>query len=142
MTTEEAYRLLELRAPADADQVKRAYRRKALEYHPDRWAREDEKAFYQRKFIQVREAYARLREGVPELPAEEAVVPEFRDDYLAGRRFAPKETEDVPAAEKLGLKFPFRVESLVLWGMALPAAAVALVYSLRWLVEAIKGGTP
>lgn len=143
MTTEEAFRLLGLSAPAGADEVKRAYRRKALEYHPDRYQRDDEKAFYQRKFMQIREAYARLREGtLQELPEEAVVVPEFRDDYLAGRSFAPKEPEEVPAAEKLGLQLPFRVDSMVAWGIGLPAAAVALIYSLRWLVELIKGGSP
>lgn len=142
MTTQEAYRLLGLSAQASPDDVKRAYRRKALESHPDRFQDPRDKAFHQRKFLDIRDAYAHLRsENVLELPEESVVVPEF-GDHLAGRSFAPRETQEVGNAEKLGLQVPFRVDAVVTWGLALPAAVALLIYSVKLLITMIQGGNP
>ncbi|MBI4348745.1 MAG: J domain-containing protein [Elusimicrobia bacterium] len=139
MNTDEAYRVLGLGAGAGADDVKKAYRRKALESHPDRYTDPRDKAFHEKRFLEAREAYAHLRaEGFPELPAESEVAPDF-GPKLAGRSFAPRETEDVPASEKLGLQVPWRMESILAWGLGLPAAALGLVYFVKLLVGLIRG---
>lgn len=141
MTTEEAYRALGLSAPADADAVKRAYRQKALESHPDRYQDARDKAFHGKRFMEAREAYSRLRaEGFPELPAESELAADF-GPKLAGRSFAPKEPEEAKTADKLGLQVPWRVESVVAWAVGLPAAIGALIYFVRLLLDAVKGGT-
>ncbi|MBI5203196.1 MAG: J domain-containing protein [Elusimicrobia bacterium] len=139
MNTDEAYRVLGLSAPASADAVKKAYRRKALESHPDRWTDPADKAFHERLFLEAKEAYAKLRaEGYPELPEEAAVAPDYTPK-TAGRSFAPKEMEDVAASEKLGLRVAWSVESIVLWGVVLPASAIALVYFVKVLIGLIRG---
>ncbi len=139
MTTDEAYRVLGLGAPATADEVKKAYRRKALESHPDRWPDPRDKAFHEKRFLEAKEAYAQLRAaGYPDLPEEAAVAPDY-SPKTAGRSFAPKETEELAAAEKLGLRFAWSMESLVAWAVLLPAAAVALVYFVKMLIGLIRG---
>lgn len=72
MTPEEAYRILELEAGATPERVQEAYRKAALETHPDRaqgYGLHDRK-----RWLQVRDAYECLRAaGFPELlPAPEA----------------------------------------------------------------------
>lgn len=139
MTTEEAYQVLGLDAPADADAVKRAYRRKALESHPDRYQDLRDKAYHEKRFIEAREAYVCLREGgFPGLPADSEVVPDFGSN-LAGRSFAPKESEQLGNVEKLGLHVPWRMESVIAWGVGLPAAFAALAYFVKLLLDAIRG---
>ncbi|MEF8843465.1 MAG: J domain-containing protein [Haloarculaceae archaeon] len=54
-TVEAAYEILELEAGADLEAVRRAYRERAKETHPDRGGDPE-------TFIRVREAYERLRE--------------------------------------------------------------------------------
>lgn len=139
MTTDEAYRVLGLSAPASAEDVKKAYRRKALESHPDRFPDPRDKLFHEQRFLEAKEAYAQLRAaGYPDLPEEAAVAPDY-SPKVAGRSFAPKETEDLEAAEKLGLRVGWSVEGIVAWGLGLPAATVALVYFVKMLIGLIRG---
>ena len=142
MTLEEAYRILGLAPGAGADDVKKAYRRKALESHPDRFQDETQKAFYQRRFMDAREAYAFLRaEGVRDLPEEEVVVPEM-GAWIAGRSFAPTASEPVGQMEKLGLRLSWSPETALAWIGGTLVALAALVYVLRFLVGVIRGDAP
>ena len=142
MNVEEAYRVLGLVAPAAAADVKRAYRRKALESHPDRHQDPRQRAHHERLFLQAREAYALLAaEGFPELQAEPP--PEIDDGpKVAGRSFAPREGASAPQSETLGLGVSWRVESVAAWGLGLPAAAAILVYFVKAVIETLQGGDP
>lgn len=53
------YRTLELQPGADTEEVKKAYRRLAMVYHPDK-APADKKEEYKQKFIAINEAYGHL----------------------------------------------------------------------------------
>ncbi|MBI4423615.1 MAG: J domain-containing protein [Elusimicrobia bacterium] len=142
MTLEEAYRALGLTPPATAEEVKRAYRRRALESHPDRYTDEGDKAFHQRRFMEARDAYARLRsEGFPDLP-EESAAPVDLGPKVAGRSFAPKEPEKVGDLQKLGLGVPWKAETILIWAVGLPAALGALAYFVKSLLDSLKGGIP
>ena len=138
MNSQEAFRVLGLSPGAGADEVKRAYRRKALECHPDRAQDESQKSLYEQRFKEAREAYARLRDEEADLPDETEVVPEM-SSWVAGRTFAPGEVEAVSHAEKLGLRSPFSLETALLW-LGGAAALTVLIYVLRFLVEVIRGG--
>ncbi|MCX5787592.1 MAG: J domain-containing protein [Elusimicrobia bacterium] len=142
MNTQEAYRVLGLSAGATADDVKRAYRQKALEYHPDRFQDDRKKAFYERRFMDAREAYACLRsDAAVELPEESEVVPEM-GSWVAGRSFAATDVEPVSQAEKLGLRSPWSLETLLVWVGGTALAVVVLVYVFRFLADVVRGGNP
>ena len=142
MTPQEAYRILELSAGATSDDVKRAYRRKALECHPDRFQDDGQKAFNERRFMDAREAYACLRsEPAAALPEESEVVPEM-SSWVAGRSFAPKEVEAVGQIEKLGIRSPWPLETLLIWVGGTAAAVAVLIYVLRFLASVIRGDSP
>lgn len=50
------YAILDVPRDAKADQIKKAYRKQALKWHPDRWRKKDEKERAQQKFKDVNEA--------------------------------------------------------------------------------------
>ncbi len=138
MTTREAYELLGLKPPVDAEAVRSAYRRKALETHPDRFP-ESQRIFQERRFMEVREAYARLRaDGFPDLGEElpDLVFPA----QPAGRRFASRPPEPGPLAEKIGWSWPAEPGTWVLWGVGVPAAAGLLAYLARRWIELLRDG--
>lgn len=139
MTPEEAYRLLELAPPVTAQAVKLAYRRKAMESHPDRHP-DDERSRWEARFMAAHRAYAFLRErGFPELQDEPLPEPDF-GPKVGGRSFAPSKYEDAKLADKLGIHAPWSIDTMVLWGVGLPLAAGVLVYFLRWFIQALRGG--
>lgn len=140
MTSEQAYETLGLVAPVTAQDVKLAYRRKAMELHPDRFSGDSEKAYYARRFMAAHEAYKTLRErGFPELASEPLPEPDF-GPKLAGRSFAPTETaDDMALTEKLGVGLPWRLETMLAWGLGLPLAAGTLFYFVKMVLDAIKG---
>lgn len=77
MTTSEAVRILGLRGPVDAADVKRAYRELARQHHPDRGG---DVAVFQ----QVQAAYDALRTDLPspgEGPADAAPAPSVADRW-------------------------------------------------------------
>ena len=140
MNTQEAYRVLDLSAGATADDVKRAYRQKALEYHPDRFQDDRQKAFYERRFMDAREAYACLRaDAAVELPDESEVVPEM-GSWVGGRSFAPAEQEEVGQVEKLGIRSPWPLDTVLIWVGGTALAVAVLVYVFRFLADVIRGG--
>lgn len=63
MTTAMAsyYEILDVPPSASADDIKKAYRRKALQWHPDK--NPDNKEFAERKFKEVAEAYEVLSDS-------------------------------------------------------------------------------
>jgi hypothetical protein len=61
ITFSEAIRILELNKPLSREQVRKAYRSKARQLHPDKFPDEAEKAYANEKFIQLKEAYELLK---------------------------------------------------------------------------------
>ena len=55
----EYYEILEIEKTATTEEIKKAYRKKAMQYHPDR-APWDKKEEYEKKFKQINEAYQTL----------------------------------------------------------------------------------
>lgn len=56
------YEILDVPRSASADDIKKAYRRKALQWHPDK--NPDNKEFAERKFKEVAEAYEVLSDSL------------------------------------------------------------------------------
>jgi len=136
MTVEQAYAILEVEAGADPKQVQQAYRRRALQYHPDRVKAEDAE-YYARKFMEVRDAYELLRrQGFP-MPEPETIVEEpayYR--RTAGRSFAPKDDDpDAERWQKLSTGEETGVWSVLLWWVVIPAGAVGAALFIRYLLR-------
>ena len=53
------YEILEIEKTASGEEIKKAYRKLAMKYHPDR-APEDKKKEHEEKFKKINEAYAVL----------------------------------------------------------------------------------
>uniref|UniRef100_A0A8C6RWP4 DnaJ heat shock protein family (Hsp40) member B2 n=1 Tax=Nannospalax galili TaxID=1026970 RepID=A0A8C6RWP4_NANGA len=62
------YEILDVPRSASADDIKKAYRKKALQWHPDK--NPDNKEFAERKFKEVAEAYEVLSDRIGPSPAE------------------------------------------------------------------------
>mgnify|MGYP004443258465 FL=1 len=62
MAKTDYYEVLGVDKKASADEIKKAYRKKAIQYHPDKWsqASEDEKKAAEEKFKEAAEAYSVL----------------------------------------------------------------------------------
>jgi len=58
----EYYSILEIEKTASADEIKKAYRKKAMKYHPDR-APADKKSEYESEFKKINEAYQVLSDS-------------------------------------------------------------------------------
>ena len=141
MTPERAREILGLEQEAGAPAVQRAYRRKALEWHPDRASDPDESDRFTRRFMEVRDAYECLKKGgFPALPEPSEVVPDPPQVRSYERRFKLK-PEDMPVGwlEKLGFGPGPSVETLAFWGFLLPAAFVGMFLSFRWLLGVLRG---
>lgn len=137
ITPEEAYQILGLGGRATADEVRKAYRKRALEWHPDRRRTDEEKEHYGRRFLDARDAYEFLRrQGYPELAGEPAPEPDF-SLKTAGRSFAGK-AQDAPLSEKLGLKLEWSLESVLLWGLVMPAGLLGIVWMCRFILRNIN----
>lgn len=134
MDAEKAYTVLGVEPGASPKEVQLAYRKKALECHPDRASSAEEAEYLQGKFLQVRDAYEFLRRAGFPVPEPEKVVDVPAEGWAAGRSFAPRrEPEDVGQIEKLGLGFKVRNETIVIWGILIPSGAVGIFYFLRLL---------
>ena len=143
MTTEQAYRVLGVEPGASPKDVQSAYRKRALELHPDRAGSPEESQYFYRRFLEIRDAYEHLRrEGFP-VPEPEVAVPDVSPgSWTAGRSFAPKkgEAQEAGQLEKLGFNFEFNMGALLFWGIFMPGAGILLVYFIKWLLAMLKGG--
>ena len=138
MTIEKAYHILGISQQASREHVRAAYRRKALELHPDRHGSAREKAFYAEKFQELKEAYELIKQaGYPGLSQE--AEPEIKPaQRFAGRHFSSQDPEQAPLSEKLGLHFSWHLESAIFWGIVIPAAAAILVFAIRFFAAKIN----
>lgn len=124
----DCYRLLELRADAQTDEIKASYRRLVRRYHPDVNPNNPQEAH--RKFIQLNSAYRSLLQAshrnattvtkvkpkpqyapkMPELSAEEKRLKfdsyKLLQQLLRERRFA----RAIALVEGLAQRFPFDIE--------------------------------
>ncbi|OGR58635.1 MAG: hypothetical protein A2X36_00585 [Elusimicrobia bacterium GWA2_69_24] len=141
MTTEQAYSILGVAPGVSPKDVQLAYRRRALECHPDRARGAEETAHYTRLFMEIRDAYAHLRASGFPVPEPQEVVKDPPQVRTASRSFAPKEgeAEEVGLSEKLGLGLHLSVETVILWGVLIPAGAAGLVWFLRWWLASLRG---
>ncbi|MFC1679561.1 J domain-containing protein [Elusimicrobiota bacterium] len=141
MTTEEAYAVLGVQAGASPKEVQLAYRKRAMERHPDRASSEAEVAYFTKRFMEVRDAYEHLRrEGFP-VPEPQEVVedpPEIRTVTRVWAKKKEGEDDDISLSEKLGLGFHVTVESIVMWGILIPGGIVLLVLFLRFLFGTLR----
>lgn len=137
----QAYGILGVEPGASPKEVQLAYRKKALQSHPDRAGSPQEAEYFSRQFLHIRDAYELLRkQGFP-IPEPERVVE--RPVYYsrtAGRSFAPKEGEGekTGALEKLGFKFQLDVGGLFLWGILIPAGGVGAVLFIKYLIKELQ----
>lgn len=135
MTVDKAYAILGVEAGTDPKQVQKAYRRRALEYHPDRVKAEDAE-YYARKFMEVRDAYELLRkQGFPIPEAEKVVEEPAYYRRTADRRFTPKhKSPDAEAFEKMRMSTgqETHVNTYLLWA-GIFAAPVILFFFLKYL---------
>ena len=142
MMPEDAYRILEVEPGASPKEVQLAYRKKALELHPDRASSEEQSQYFYRQFLEIRDAYEYLRrEGFP-VPEPELVVPDVViQTWTAGRSFAPKkgETNEVSQLQKLGFDFNFSPKVILFWGIFLPGCVAFLGYFIKWLMARLHG---
>jgi len=77
MDERQAYDILGLGPGATPLEVKRAYRKAALAWHPDRSPTQGERLLYVKRFLKVRDAYEFLRANdFPDLPAKPEEDPE------------------------------------------------------------------
>ena len=138
VTIQKAYHILGFSREASKEEVRAAYRHKALELHPDRQGSSEDKAFYAKQFQELKEAYDLLkRENYPALDQkpEPAAKPSQR---FAGRSFSGENPEEVPLSEKLGLRLSWDIESWIIWGIVIPLAAIILVYIARFFAGKIN----
>ncbi|MBI3299604.1 MAG: DnaJ domain-containing protein [Elusimicrobia bacterium] len=143
MKPERAYTILGLSPGGSTpEDILKAYRRRAMECHPDRAPSLAESDDYTRRFLEVRDAYESLKKaGFPVPPAEE-VVKEPSQVRSYERRFGKREDEkefDVPLREKLGYGPGPTVEQWFFWGILVPACAIGMYLSLRWLAAVVRG---
>lgn len=137
MTIEQAYQTLGLAPGASAEAIKAAYRKKALELHPDRRS-QSEKPYYEEKFRELKEAYELIKKAGP-MPAPVAREPVETEGWgepvevpqSRWRDLSSREPESAPLSDKLGVKPSWDLESWALWGVVIPAGAVILVLVVR-----------
>jgi hypothetical protein len=129
MTTDQAYTILRIQPGATAKDIQRAYRARALEYHPDRATSEEDAAYLTRRFMEVRDAYEQLRrEGFP-VPEPEVVLEDIPPgNWTAGRNFMKDEPEDRTQWAK-GPGIP--LQSIILWGVIIPAGGVIITLVIK-----------
>jgi len=80
---EDYYKTLGVERGADADAIKRAYRKLALKHHPDR-AKEDERERAEAQFKRISEAYEVLSD-----PEKRAKYDQFGEHWRQGQEFTP-----------------------------------------------------
>src|SRR5437879_12376103 len=138
MTLEEAYHILGVKRQASMEEVKTAYRRKALQLHPDRHASNQEKAYYAAKFQDLKEAYEFLKSNEGSSSVQES-APEIKPpERYARRSFSGKSQAPEPLFQKLGLSFSWNLEPLIIWGIVMPLAACVLLYLVRVFASIIN----
>ncbi len=141
MDAAQAYGILGVEPGASPKEVQLAYRRKALESHPDRAGSPEQAEYFSRQFLHIRDAYELLRkQGFPIPEPEKVVERPVYYSRTAGRSFAPKEGEGekVGALEKLGFGFRVDLGSLLLWGMLIPAGGIGAVLFIKYLLKELQ----
>lgn len=143
MTPEAAYTVLGLSpGGADPSDIQKAYRKLALQCHPDRGRGEEEKEAFARRFLEVRDAYEALKKAGFPVPKPQEVVADPVDILRYEARFKKRKGEpefDVPLREKLGFGPGPSMEQILFWGALLPALGAGMFLSLRWLVGVLRG---
>jgi hypothetical protein len=137
MTPEEALAIVGARPGATVEEIKAAYRKKALELHPDRHAGASAKAYYEKRFKELSEAYELIKNNPPPAPAEPFVPeqgagPEVRVPRSRWRDRADREPERVPLADKLDLRPSWDLEPIALWGVVIPLAILVLIFVVKF----------
>lgn len=126
MDIEEAYQILGLDRHAGPDEAKAAYRKLALEWHPDRAPIDGERERFTARFKEVRDAYELLRSSnFPQLPEAASFEPR-----LAGRSFA-KEPEPKSFSTSVEFRLDVDLRSVALF-LLCAAAAVVLIGLMKW----------
>lgn len=126
VTIEEAYQILGLSRQAGAGEAKAAYRKLALDWHPDRAPIEGEREHFTARFKEIRDAYEFLRQAsFPQLPQADDFSPR-----VGGRSFA-KEPEIRTFSASMDFKFDFDLRTIGLALLYFCAAAV-LLGLIRW----------
>lgn len=143
MTPEAAYTVLGLSpGGADPSDIQKAYRKLALQCHPDRGRGEEEKEAFARRFLEVRDAYEALKKAGFPVPKPQEVVADPVDILRYEARFKKRKGEpefEVPLREKLGFGPGPSMEQIFFWGALLPALGAGMFLSLRWLVGVLRG---
>lgn len=143
MKPERAYAVLGLTPGGAApEDILKAYRRRAMECHPDRAPSPEESDAFTRRFLEVRDAYECLKKSGFPVPPPQEVLPDPPQVRSYERRFKRREDEpDIPVGlrEKLGFGPGPSVEQIFFWGVILPASALGMLLSLRWLVGVVRG---
>ena len=141
MTDEQAYRVLGVSKGADAKGVQNAYRKRALEAHPDRAATDEERKIFTKRFMKIRDAYAHLRDNGFPVPAPEEVVEDPIELRTYHRDFAKplQKKEERTLAETLGINFEWSPEQIILWAIVMPGGAYGTFVFLRFLAGVLRG---
>ncbi|HAH07530.1 MAG TPA: hypothetical protein DCM05_13600 [Elusimicrobia bacterium] len=140
MNAVKAYSILGVEAGSSPKDVQRAYRRRALEFHPDRV--EPEHAEYcAKKFMEARDAYEFLRKSGFPVPEPETLVEEpVYFGRTADRGFSKrrKSVDDIRfERSKLDSGHETGVWTYVLWGF-ISLAPFGIYFLFRYLIQTIK----
>jgi hypothetical protein len=134
---DECYRILNVPPGASSDEIKRAYRKLAKLYHPDRNSSEEA----QKNFVLITEAYNQLVRGVSysysstyRSPVYDLYRPETRREKAA--RYARMQYEEFKrnneAFKNSLIYIPVKIFTYTIWLMGAFIAATFLV--IPWLV--------
>lgn len=134
MDIDKAYTVLGVVPGVDPKEVQRAYRRRALEFHPDRVDAKDAE-FYSRKFMEIRDAYELLRKSGFPVPEPETVVEEPEYFRAAGRSFKLRPKDEAFQKVRFSTGNEMSPATMLFWGVFIPLCAVAIVLFLRFLLK-------
>jgi hypothetical protein len=140
MTLVEAYSILGVEPGASPKDVQRGYRRRALEFHPDR-VKPAEAEYYARRFMEIRDAYEFLRKSGFPVPEPETVVEEpVYFGRTADRGFSKrrKSVDDIRfERSKLDTGHEMGIGTYLLWGF-ISLAPFGIYFLFKYLLRLIR----